>query len=74
MERREIFTVLCNSQNVDSAKLDLEKLAQLSDGFTGADINATIIQARLAAYENAVAIAIVSTFVYYLCIICLTRT
>ncbi|XP_014481800.1 PREDICTED: peroxisome biogenesis factor 1 isoform X2 [Dinoponera quadriceps] len=54
-ERREIFMTLCNSQNVDSAKLDLEELTRLSDGFTGADINATIIQARLAAYENAVA-------------------
>ncbi|EFN77746.1 Peroxisome biogenesis factor 1 [Harpegnathos saltator] len=56
-ERREIFTELCKSQNVDSATLDLEELARLSDGFTGADINAAIIQARLAAYENAVATA-----------------
>lgn len=59
-ERREIFTVLCNSQNVDSTELDLEELARVSDGFTGADINAAIIQARLAAYEKAVAIATVS--------------
>ncbi|XP_032677988.1 peroxisome biogenesis protein 1 isoform X2 [Odontomachus brunneus] len=58
MERREIFAVLCDSQNIDSAKLDLDELARLSDGFTGADINAAIIQARLAAYENAVAVVI----------------
>lgn len=61
--------MLCNSQKVDSAELDLEELTQLSDGFTGADINAAIIQARLAAYENAVAAATVSVIRVSLCII-----
>ncbi|XP_072762957.1 peroxisomal ATPase PEX1 isoform X2 [Anoplolepis gracilipes] len=56
-ERESIFEVLCDSQNIDKAKLDLKELSQLSDGFTGADINATITLARLSAFEDALAVA-----------------
>ncbi|XP_025075849.1 peroxisome biogenesis factor 1 [Pogonomyrmex barbatus] len=56
-EREAIFAVLCDSQNIDEAELDLKKLAQLSDGFTGADINAAITSARLSAFEDALATA-----------------
>ncbi|KYN44445.1 Peroxisome biogenesis factor 1 [Trachymyrmex septentrionalis] len=57
LEREEIFTVLCNAQNIDTAVLDLKILAQLSDGFTGADINAVITSAKLSAFEDALATA-----------------
>ncbi|XP_018312210.1 peroxisome biogenesis protein 1 [Mycetomoellerius zeteki] len=57
LEREEIFTVLCNAQNIDTAVLDLKILAQLSDGFTGADINAAITSAKLSAFEDALATA-----------------
>ncbi|XP_071557616.1 peroxisomal ATPase PEX1 isoform X1 [Temnothorax nylanderi] len=55
--REAIFAVLCGSQNVDIAELDLKVLAQLADGFTGADINAAITLARLSAFEDALATA-----------------
>ena len=60
LEREEIFTVLCNAQNIDTAMLDLKILVQLSDGFTGADINAVITSAKLSAFEDALATATVS--------------
>ncbi|KYM98485.1 Peroxisome biogenesis factor 1 [Cyphomyrmex costatus] len=53
MERETIFTIRCNAQNIDTAVLDLKILAQLSDGFTGADINATITSAKLLGFEDA---------------------
>lgn len=56
-EREAIFAILCDSQNIDKAQLNLKELVQLSDGFTGADINASITQARLSAFEDAVATA-----------------
>lgn len=58
LEREAIFAVLCDSQNIDKTKLDLKELSQLSDGFTGADINAAITLARLSAFEDALAIAV----------------
>jgi len=64
MDRQEIFTVLCNSQNIDEAELDLKQLVQLSNGFTGADINAAITLARLSAFENALVATPVSAFLY----------
>lgn len=63
MEREAIFAVLCESQNIDKAKLDLKELSQFSDGFTGADINAAITLARLSAFEDALAIATVSLLI-----------
>lgn len=64
LEREAIFTVLCGSQNVDITELDLKVLVQFSDGFTGADVNAAITLARLSAFEDALATATVSVFVY----------
>lgn len=54
------MTALCKTQNIDLVELDLKELAELSSGFTGADLNAVITQARLSAYEDAVAKAPVS--------------
>jgi hypothetical protein len=59
---------LCNSQNIDQTELDLKQLIQLSNGFTGADINAAITLARLSAFENALVTAAVSAFLYMLII------
>ncbi|KAL6424826.1 hypothetical protein ACFW04_010032 [Cataglyphis niger] len=56
-EREAIFAVLCDSQNIDRMQLDLKELSLLSDGFTGADVNAAITLARLSAFEDALAIA-----------------
>lgn len=39
-------------------------LVQLTDGFTGADINAAITLARLSAFEDALATATVSVYLY----------
>ncbi|KAL0101615.1 hypothetical protein PUN28_019032 [Cardiocondyla obscurior] len=57
LERETIFAVLCGSQSVDTAELDLKILAQLTDGFTGADINAAITTAKLSAFEDALTTA-----------------
>ncbi|XP_053998101.1 peroxisomal ATPase PEX1 [Hylaeus anthracinus] len=54
-DREAILAALCKTQNVDVVELDLKELAELTPGFTGADLNAVITQARLSAYEDAVA-------------------
>ncbi|XP_043511745.1 peroxisome biogenesis factor 1 isoform X1 [Frieseomelitta varia] len=54
-DREEILIALCKTQNIDTMELDLKELATLSSGFTGADLNAAVTQARLAAFEDAVA-------------------
>lgn len=59
-DREEILAALCKAQNADTAGLDLKELAALTSGFTGADLNAVITQARLSAFEDAVALASVS--------------
>ncbi|XP_043256334.1 peroxisome biogenesis factor 1 [Colletes gigas] len=56
-DRKEILAALCKTQNVDVIELDLKELADSTRGFTGADLNSVITQARLSAYEDAVAIA-----------------
>ncbi|XP_011338168.2 peroxisome biogenesis protein 1 isoform X2 [Ooceraea biroi] len=56
-DREAIFAVSCNSQNINQTELDLKELVQLSNGFTGADINAAITLARLSAFETALATA-----------------
>lgn len=60
-----IFSVLCDSQKTDKTELNLRELAEYSDGFTGADINAVITQARLSAFEDASAIATVGVQFLY---------
>lgn len=54
-DREEILTALCKKQKVDTTGLDLKELAILTSGFTGADLNAVLTQARLSALENAIA-------------------
>lgn len=60
MDREEILIALCKTQNIDMTGLDLKELAVLTSGFTGADLNAMVTQARLSAFEDAVANALVS--------------
>lgn len=64
LDREAIFAVLCDSQNIDKSELNLKELVEFSDGFTGADINAVITLAKLSAFEDALATATVSVFVY----------
>ncbi|XP_017754802.1 PREDICTED: peroxisome biogenesis factor 1 [Eufriesea mexicana] len=54
-DREEILAALCKTQNADTTGLDLRELAVLTSGFTGADLNAVVTQARLSAFEDAVA-------------------
>lgn len=54
-DREEILTALCKTQNIDTTGLDLRELAVLASGFTGADLNAAVTQARLSAFEDAAA-------------------
>lgn len=55
VDREEILIALCKTQNIDTTGLDLKELAVLTSGFTGADLNAVVTQARLSAFEDAVA-------------------
>lgn len=59
-DREEILAALCKAQRIDAAELDLREIATLASGFTGADLNAVATQARLSAFEDAVANAPVS--------------
>ncbi|KAG7207684.1 hypothetical protein KM043_009303 [Ampulex compressa] len=52
-DRKEILEVICKSHKMDIAELDFEELVGLSSGFTGADLNAAVTQARLTAFEDA---------------------
>ncbi|XP_015607346.1 peroxisome biogenesis factor 1 isoform X2 [Cephus cinctus] len=54
-EREEILIALCKAQGVQVQDLQTKELAELSEGFTGADLNAAINQARLSAIEEALA-------------------
>ncbi|KAI4503720.1 hypothetical protein M0802_001123 [Mischocyttarus mexicanus] len=56
VERKEILHVLCQSQNINSMELNLKEIARISAELTGADLNAIITQAKLAAFEDAVKI------------------
>ncbi len=44
--RREIFRIHLTKRDLDPVQFDLEQLAQLSDGFTGAEIEQAIVSAR----------------------------
>lgn len=57
------MTALCKRQKVDTTGLDLKELATLTSGFTGADLNAVVTQARLSALENAIANVSVSKII-----------
>lgn len=57
------MTALCKKQKVDTTGLDLKELAILTSGFTGADLNAVLTQARLSALENAIANVSVSKII-----------
>ncbi|XP_051155362.1 peroxisome biogenesis factor 1 [Leptopilina boulardi] len=54
IEREEILKAICKSNRINIENLDLKELANLSTGFTGADLNAVLTQARLAVLEEAV--------------------
>ncbi|XP_076292104.1 peroxisomal biogenesis factor 1 [Lasioglossum baleicum] len=55
VEREEILTALCKTQNINTVGLDLKELSAITSGFTGADLNAVVTQARFSAFEDAVA-------------------
>nr|XP_003707760.1 PREDICTED: peroxisome biogenesis factor 1 [Megachile rotundata]XP_012151141.1 PREDICTED: peroxisome biogenesis factor 1 [Megachile rotundata]XP_012151142.1 PREDICTED: peroxisome biogenesis factor 1 [Megachile rotundata] len=51
-DREEILAVLCKAQKIDHEDLDLKELAGITSGFTGADLNAVVTQAKLTAFEE----------------------
>ncbi|XP_008210116.1 ATPase family gene 2 protein isoform X2 [Nasonia vitripennis] len=52
-EREEILAALCRTHEIDTQDLDLKAVASLTSGFTGADLNAVLMQARLNVIEEA---------------------
>ncbi|XP_023248076.1 peroxisome biogenesis factor 1 [Copidosoma floridanum] len=52
-DRNEILHSLSRTHGVDSSELDLEAIARMTAGFTGADLNAILVQARLDVIEEA---------------------
>ncbi|XP_066588565.1 peroxisomal ATPase PEX1 [Prorops nasuta] len=52
-EREEILVALLKGQNVDIRKLNLTIIAKATGGYTGADLNAVLTQAKLFAFEEA---------------------
>nr|XP_033334649.1 peroxisome biogenesis factor 1 [Megalopta genalis] len=55
VEREGILKALCRTQKVDTTVLDCQQLSTMTSGFTGADLNAVVTQARFSAFEDAVA-------------------
>ncbi|XP_076222599.1 peroxisomal biogenesis factor 1 isoform X2 [Nomia melanderi] len=55
VDRGEILAALCKKQKVNTTELDLKELSAMTSGFTGADLNAVVTQARLSAFEDVAA-------------------
>ncbi|XP_058795595.1 uncharacterized protein LOC131666734 [Phymastichus coffea] len=53
-DRKEILEAVCRMHGIDMQNLDLTAIAKMTDGFTGADLNAVVIQARLNVIEGAI--------------------
>jgi ATPase family associated with various cellular activities (AAA) len=51
-ERREIFRIHITKRKRDSAKFDLDALARMSDGFSGAEIEEAIISGLFDAFSH----------------------
>jgi len=49
--RREIFRIHADKRDIDSSVLDLDRLAQLSDGFSGSEIEQLVVSAFYAAHS-----------------------
>ncbi|XP_078046831.1 peroxisomal biogenesis factor 1 [Augochlora pura] len=54
VEREDILKALCRKQKVDTTVLDCLELSEMTSGFTGADLNAVVTQARFSAFKDAV--------------------
>lgn len=54
MARRKIFEIHLNKRKRDVSKFDLDKLAQSSEGFSGAEIEQAVISALHDAYSDHV--------------------
>ncbi|XP_044008729.1 peroxisome biogenesis factor 1 isoform X2 [Aphidius gifuensis] len=52
LEREKILQTLCKSQSINTNNLDLTKISKLTNGFTGADLNAILTQAKLDSLEK----------------------
>ncbi|CAD6208548.1 GSCOCG00010543001-RA-CDS [Cotesia congregata] len=53
--REEILKVLCKKHNLTAEDFDLKALAKMTENFTGADLNAVFVQARINATEESYA-------------------
>lgn len=61
-ERKEIFRIHLQKRNRDPEKFDLDELAQGSEGFSGADIEASIEAALYDVYSEYMGRVDISTF------------
>ncbi len=50
--RQEIFRIHLNKRDVPADKFDLDRLAQISDGFSGAEIEQAVVSALYAAHAE----------------------
>lgn len=48
--RREIFRIHAGKRDLDSATLDLDRLTQLTDGFSGSEIEQLVVSAIYGAH------------------------
>ncbi|XP_011505732.1 PREDICTED: peroxisome biogenesis factor 1 [Ceratosolen solmsi marchali] len=60
-EREEILSAICQAHEIHTQDLDLKSLACLTSGFTGADLNAALIQAWLNVIDKALEISSVNS-------------
>lgn len=58
MDREEILAALCKSHKIDTQQLNLDEIAERTAGYTGADLNAILTQARLSAFEDAISASV----------------
>ncbi|CAD6216147.1 GSCOCG00004365001-RA-CDS [Cotesia congregata] len=54
-DREEILKVLCKQHNLTAEDFDLKALAKMTENFTGADLNAVFVQARMNAIDESYA-------------------
>ncbi|XP_074114978.1 peroxisomal biogenesis factor 1 [Cotesia typhae] len=54
-DREEILKVLCKQHNLTAEDFNLKALAKMTENFTGADLNAVFVQARMNAIDESYA-------------------
>ena len=50
--RRDIFSIHCEKRSIDSGQLDIDRLAQASEGFSGAEIEQAVVSALYTSHNG----------------------